>query len=280
MTSARGGGAAAWWLTVVIGAAVALLFAWLGRVAGVAPGTLLSIGAAVAALAWLLVLVTVPWNLYFAARQIVVEMAMSRGRGIAVRPEQTEEAERIARRMVRFAVGAHMFTAAMTALAAHVSGVLVGYYVAGFYLLSTALRPAGAYFAHLRQRISALGRETTHPRDDVVTLRHKVDDVEAALKEFRIETGESLRSNADAARRSGSDLAHLRQQVDRDLARLVDAQAADRAAARSGDEELRRTIDQMVRRVEAALDGVSDHQELLTGLRALVRMIRSDAAPS
>jgi hypothetical protein len=40
--------------------------------------------------------------------------------------------------------------------------------------------------------------------------------------------------------------------------------------------EDRQTIDRMVRRVDAAVEGVSDHQELLTGLRALVRMIRSE----
>jgi hypothetical protein len=34
----------------------------------------------------------------------------------------------------------------------------------------------------------------------------------------------------------------------------------------------------MVPRVDAALDGVSDHQELLTGIRALIRMIRTDTA--
>jgi hypothetical protein len=32
----------------------------------------------------------------------------------------------------------------------------------------------------------------------------------------------------------------------------------------------------MVRRIEATLDGISDHQELLAGLRALVRMVRSE----
>lgn len=34
----------------------------------------------------------------------------------------------------------------------------------------------------------------------------------------------------------------------------------------------------MVRRIEATLDGLSDHQELLAGLRALVRMVRSQQA--
>jgi hypothetical protein len=70
----------------------------------------------------------------------------------------------------------------------------------------------------------------------------------------------------------------VRELLMTDLNRLQDAQAADRAAARSRNEALERRIDQMVRRIEATLDGISDHQELLTGLRALVRMVRSDPA--
>jgi hypothetical protein len=58
----------------------------------------------------------------------------------------------------------------------------------------------------------------------------------------------------------------------------VRAQADDRAAARSRHDDLARRIDQMVRRIESTLDGISDHQELLTGIRALVRMISTDAA--
>jgi hypothetical protein len=39
-----------------------------------------------------------------------------------------------------------------------------------------------------------------------------------------------------------------------------------------------RRIGQMMRRIEATLEGISDHQELLAGLRALVRIVRSDPA--
>lgn len=56
------------------------------------------------------------------------------------------------------------------------------------------------------------------------------------------------------------------------------AAAQANTMARSRDEDLERRIDQMVRNIEATLDGISDHQELLTGLRALVRMVRSDPA--
>jgi hypothetical protein len=87
-----------WWAMVLGGAAAALLFAWLGRLAGVPLSTSLSIGAGGVALAWLIVLVTVPWNLYFAARPAVADMAVSRERGITVRAAQEEEARRLARR--------------------------------------------------------------------------------------------------------------------------------------------------------------------------------------
>jgi hypothetical protein len=260
-----------WWAMVLGGAAAALLFAWLGRLAGVPLSTLLSIGAGGVALAWLIVLVTVPWNLYFAARQAVADMAVSRERGITVRAAQEEEARRLARRMLWFALGAHLGTAAVAAVITFFSGATAGYYFVGFFLLSTALRPAAAYVAHVRERIKVLRRESTHPRDDVASLKNRVDLAAQAVDELREEL-----------RRTGStlagDITHAQQLLTADLARVQDAQAADRTAARSRDDDLARRIDQMVRRIEATLDGISDHQELLTGLRALVRMMKPDPA--
>ena len=260
-----------WWAMVLTGAAAALLFAWLGRLAGVPLATLLAIGAGGVALAWLIVLVTVPWNLYFAARQVVADMAVSRERGITVRAAQEAEAGRLARRMLWLALGAHIGTAAVVAVLTYFSGATVGYYFAGFYLLSTAIRPAVAYVAHVRDRIKVLTRESTYPRDDVASLKRRVDLATKAVGELREEL-----------RRTGStlagDIAHARQLLTTDLARVQDEQAADRTAARDRDDDLGRRIDQMVRRIEATLDGISDHQELLTGLRALVRMIKPDPA--
>ena len=260
-----------WWAMVLGGAAAALLFAWLGRLAGVPLATLLAIGAGGVALAWLIVLVTVPWNLYFAARQVVADMAVSRERGITVREVQEAEAERLARRMLRLALGAHVGTAVVVAVITYFSGATAGYYFAGFYLLSTAIRPAVAYVAHVRDRIKVLTRESTYPRDDVASLKRRVDLATKAVGELREEL-----------RRTGStlagDIAHARQLLTTDLARVQDEQAADRTASRNRDDDLGRRIDQMVRRIEATLDGISDHQELLTGLRALVRMIKPDPA--
>jgi hypothetical protein len=271
-----------WWGIVVVGAAAALLFAWLGRLAGVPLAVLLYVGASVAALAWTVVLVTMPWNLYFGARRVVAEMAGSRRRGIAVEPEDDAEAGRIARRMLGFALGGHVGTAAATAAVAYVSATPVVYYVAAAFLLTSVIRPAAAYFAHLRERIAALATESRYPRLDVVTLRRDVTDLTDAVKAVRTQLSQGQLAATNDLRHAESvlagDIAHLREQVTSDLTRLEDAQAVDRATARSRDEELKGRIEQMVRRIEATLDGISDHQELLTGIRALVRMMRADSA--
>jgi hypothetical protein len=271
-----------WWTAVVAGAATALLAAWAAHVAGVPLTDLLSIGAVAAALIWMVVLVTLPWNLYFGAKRVLAEIAASRRRGIEIPAAHDAEAGRIARRMLWFAVGGHIGSAAATAAIAYLSDRAAGYYITGFYLLSTVIRPAAAYFAHLRRRIATLTMDSTHPREDVASLKDQADIAADAVKELRTALADARHSATEDIRRTESvlagDIAHTRQLLTADLGLLQDAQAADRLAARSRDDDLERKIDQMVRRVEATLDGISDHQELLTGLRALVRMIRADPA--
>jgi hypothetical protein len=281
----RSSGVIKWWAMFVVGTAVALLIAWLGRLAGVSLSTLLSIGAGAAALAWLIVLVAVPWNLYFAARSAVTGMALSRARGIDVRPAHEAEAGRIARRMLWFALGAHLVTAAVAGIVTYFSHATIGYYFTAFYLLSASIRPAAAYFAHLRERISTLSRESRYPREDVVSLREKAAGLENAVKTLRKEMWDSQSTLADDLRRTEAKLAdgiqHSRQVLTADLARLQDAQVADRESARSRDDELGRRIDTMIRRIDETLAGLGDQQELLVGLRALVRMVRAEpASPS
>jgi len=238
-----------WFVLVLTGAALALFVAWLTHLVRLPLTSLLSFGAVIIGLGWLMTLVTLPWNLYFAARRATASIGVSRERGIAVREADAAEAAGLARRMLWFALGAHLLTAAAAAVVAFLTGARVGYYVAGFFLLTTAFRPAAAYFWHVRARLKVLTRESTHPRDDVVSLLARTEEIKGAVDD-----------------------------LSSDLSRLQDAQAADRSAARSRDEELARRIDSIVRQIEATLDGLSDHQELLAGLRALVRMVRSDQA--
>jgi hypothetical protein len=266
------------WGIVVAGTVVALLIAWAARAVRVTPVTLLTIGAVVIALTWLIVLVSMPWNLYFAARRAVQEAAVSRERGISVRPAVDAEARLIARRMLGLALGGHLGTAIAAAAIAYFSGSEAGYYVAGIFLLATAFRPAGAYLVHMRERIGVLTRESTHPREDVVTIRAEVDVIRQSLGELRTElrhSGETL-GRTEAA--LTDTITHTRSLLAADLDRLREAQETDRAQARSRHDGLERQADQMARRIETTLDGISDHAELMTGLRALVRIIRTEPA--
>lgn len=276
----RTSGVVRWWAAIVIGALAALLIAWLGHLAGVSLSTILSIAAVAAALAWLIVLVAVPWNLYFGARRVVMEMAVSRRRGIAIPPDQETEAHSIARRMLWFAVGGHVITAAVAGVVTFLSGAMIGYYVMAAYLLSATIRPAAAYFAHLRERIRTLSRESLHPREDVMELRERVAGLVKTARRLEVELAESRRAVTDDLRRTEATLAngiaHGRDVLTADLARLQDAQVADSGEARRRDEDMGRRIDAMVRRIDETLTGLGDQQELLAGLRALVRMVRAE----
>ena len=282
MSDVKRGTTIRWLAAVVLGAGIALLLAWLDRLAGVPARTLLSIGAVAAALVWLVVLLSVPWNLHFAARRVIGQVAVSRERGIEVPQREADEAERIARRTLLVALGGHLVTAAATAAITYAAGSALGYYFTGCYLLAVGVRPAVAYLGHVSERIRSLSRESLHPRDDVVSLRNRLDELAAAVKRLTDELPQAQRAAADALSRSQStltaDLAHTRQLLSGDLVRVQEAQAADREAARSRDEALGRRIDQVARDIERTLDGISDHQDLQAGLRALARMIRSDAS--
>ncbi|GAA3015405.1 hypothetical protein [Streptosporangium longisporum] len=236
-----------WWIFLValVGTVVA---AWLLVYADVPLSTFLSLGLGAISLIWLVVLLTLPWNLYFGARQVVHEIGVSRERGIEVPAGHEAEALEIARRMLRFAVGGHLVSALILAVITYFSGASVGYYFAGFYLLSTFFRPAGAYLSHLRERVGTLMSEARHPREDVVSLVARVDVLTAEVAALN-ETTERLHRDAESLR----------------------------AALRDGDEALDRRITGLARRFEDTVDGLTDNHEVITGLKAFLRLVRADA---
>jgi hypothetical protein len=165
-----------WWVFLVALVAT-VVAAWLLVYARVPLSTVLSLGLGAISLIWLILLLTLPWNLYFGARQVVHEIHTSREHGIEVPDAHEAEALEIAGRMRRFAVGGHLVSAALLAVITFFSGAAVGYYFAGFYLLSTFFRPAGAYFSRLRERVTTLMSEARHPREDVVALLARVENL-------------------------------------------------------------------------------------------------------
>ncbi|NUP76236.1 MAG: hypothetical protein HOV96_01645 [Nonomuraea sp.] len=236
------------WL-LLVSLLVTAITAWLVLYAGVPLSTLLSLGLGAICLVWLVVILTLPWNLCFAARHVVHEIAVSREAGIEVAAHREEEARTIARRMLVLAVAGHVASAGVIAVITFFSGRQVGYYFAGFYLLATAFRPVGAYAGHLRERVRTLGGEIRYPRADVVALRDQVAALTAVTERLTQEV-EDVRGDLAAA--SGG---------------------LERA-----DHDLNRRVTLMARRFEETVDGLGDNQEVITGLKAFLRLVRADPA--
>ncbi|MFI7031844.1 hypothetical protein ACIBK1_24320 [Microbispora rosea] len=215
-----------------------------------------SLGFGALCLLWLTVLLTVPWNLYFQARSLIHEIRVSRERGVEVSPERETEALRIAVRMRRAAVAAHLLSAALLAVVTYFSGETVGYYFAVFYLVATFFRPAGAWFSHLRGRMATMLEEVRFPREDVVTLAGRVEALERRAEE----------SEARAA--------ELAERLD---ALTSETRAGFRAATVRAD-DLDRRLDAMGRTFEDSLSRLTDNQEVLSGIKAFLRLIRSETA--
>ncbi|MEV5551564.1 hypothetical protein AB0L35_36455 [Streptomyces sp. NPDC052309] len=238
--------------TVAVGVTVGALV--LPYAVGAPLGTVLGTAAGVLALLWLLVLLTVPWNLYFRAHSVLAEIRLSREKGLDVPPVRDTEASRIARIMLRTAVAGHLVTAGAVLAVAVATGERLGYWFAGFFLLSTAFRPAGAWFAQVRRRLGTLLRDVTYPRDDVVELKGEV---------HRLVRGtEVLQGKAEEQYRA---LAELRRTMDALTASVyARADEADRRIAALG------------REFEATVNRLTTNEEIISGVKAFLRLIRSE----
>jgi hypothetical protein len=232
-------------------------------VADVPLSDVLSFGAGALCLVWLVFLLTVPWNVYFQARKVIQEIGASRDRGLEVAKEREAEARTIAVRMRAAAIGAHLVSAAAVAVITYFSGAVVGYYFVGFYLLSTFFRPAHAWFRHLRRRLRTMLHEVRYPRDDVLDLIEQVTFLKGHVEAMRLATQ------------------HL-QQADHTLEHRLEAVGHDadrRSAELDGRiDALARRLDKMGRRFEDTVSGLTDNQEVITGLKAFLRLLRTDPA--
>ncbi|MFI0367877.1 hypothetical protein ACH35V_08350 [Actinomadura sp. 1N219] len=238
-------------ILVAVVSAVVLLF-----VKDVSLSVALSVGAGALCLAWLVLLLTVPWNVYFQAVGLLEEIRVSKERGLDVPSGSNDEARRIAARMKTAAVGAHVLSAALVAAVTYFSGADIGYYFAAFYLVSTSFRPAGAWFAHLRRRLNTMLKEVRYPRDDVLGLTERVEFLEVQAENLRATT-EQLHSADLAAERSLADLSVT-------------------ASQRAG--ELDRRLDAMSRQFEETVTRLTDNQEVIAGIKAFLRMLRTETA--
>jgi hypothetical protein len=132
-------------------------------------------------LIWMFFVVTIPWNAYFKAKEILFEADLSKSKKIAVNSDNVEFAKKIAFRSFLISMLLHITSALVLFGIAHYEISKVGYYSAVLVLLLTLLRPSMRFYEYLQKRLEMIRSEIKFPRDDIETMKSKLDEVYNAL---------------------------------------------------------------------------------------------------
>ncbi|MES2947304.1 MAG: hypothetical protein V4858_02075 [Pseudomonadota bacterium] len=171
-----------WWIGKLVwlglvGVGLWLLASWLQMPIAPSLDTLIGI----VTLLWLFFIVTVPWNMYFQAHQLLFEADVSERRGLRIDPEARAYAQRWSRIALGIALGLHALTA-LAFCGVALSGMgFMGWFGAMASVVLTLLRPGVRAYVHVRDRLGRLSREIEVPREDAVELRRRLSEVEKQL---------------------------------------------------------------------------------------------------
>ncbi|MEQ9485679.1 hypothetical protein [Coleofasciculus sp. F4-SAH-05] len=139
----------------------------------------------VASFWWLLVVVTVPWNVHFEAKSVLVDAAQSAEKGMQIDTKQVNYAQVVATRSLWVAIALHILSAIGLYTLAAMGISAVGYVSSGAALLLTALRPAIRLYEYLAARLAMIRREFKYPREDVYQLRDRVSNLEQDIRQIQ-----------------------------------------------------------------------------------------------
>ncbi len=211
---------------------------------------------------WLLIVVTVPWNLYFRAKEILQDAKESREKGIPVDESKVAFVARWERRAIVVAIVLHLISAAGLFLLSYLGVSRVGYVSSAAVLLLTGLRPAIRAYDYLRARLGSIHEQLRFPREDVMTLRSDLTGVSDALRgieqRLHLENPESWAAELDGR------VQKLRLDVARIDAFLPDIEARNQLAHENLSRETQHAVSQL-----------TADSKFLENVREIIRFIKS-----
>lgn len=211
---------------------------------------------------WLLVIVTVPWNVHFQAKEVLAEAAQSREKGIPVDDKQVKYVSVLAKRSLWVAVALHIFSAVGLYTLAATGISTVGYISSGAALLLTILRPAIRAYEYLYARLRMIRQEFTYPREDIVELRSRFSTLENKIQSLEDQLNPEQPYSIPATQQRFSE------ETRRELARII-----------SNLEELRATNqtehERLSREARNAIAQLSTDGQFLDHVREIIRFFKT-----
>lgn len=214
---------------------------------------------------WLMVIVTVPWNIYFQAKQVLAEAEQSQeksqDKSIPIDQKKLNYVQTLAQRSLPLAILLHILSAiALYTLA--ITGIsAVGYVGSGAALLLTVLRPAIRAYEYILVRLGMVRQEFLYPREDVWELRGRVDSLEANInaiqQEFNLENPQAL---AVKQNRNFEAIRH-------DLTQLAAAMESLKSTNQAQHEQL-------AKESQNAIAQITEDGEFLNHVREIIRFFK------
>ncbi|QLE54445.1 hypothetical protein [Nostoc sp. TCL26-01] len=192
---------------------------------------------------WLLVIVTVPWNIHFQAKQVLAEAAQSQEKEIPVDAKQVRYVQGLAKRSLWVALGLHLFSAIGLYTLAATGISAVGYISSGAALLLTILRPTISAYEYLYSRLTMISQEWKYPREDIVELRHRFLEIEQKMQSLEDQLNPEQAYSLPATQQRFAE--ETRKELARIAANLEELRATNQAEHERLSREARNAIAQL-----------------------------------
>ncbi len=192
---------------------------------------------------WLLVIVTVPWNIHFQAKEVLAEGAQSKQKGIPVDEKQQKYVQVLAKRSLITAIALHIISAFALYILAATGISTVGYISSGAALLLTVLRPAISAYEYLYARLRMIRQEWQYPREDINELRNRFYTLEETVRRLEEQLNPEFPYSVAATQQTYVD--ESRKELARLTANLENLRATNQTEHQRLSSEARQAISQL-----------------------------------
>ena len=162
-----------------------LIVGGIGQWLHISAGNLIDWLIGIASFWWLLIIITIPWNIYFDAREAIEEAQVSRKKGLEFEQKQLNYVQKVAYWSLVGAIALHGISAIALYLLAATGISNVGYVSSALTLFLTILRPAIRGYQYLTKILSNFRKEIKYPREDVLELRNRVKTIETSMQRIQ-----------------------------------------------------------------------------------------------
>lgn len=134
-------------------------------------GTMIDWVVGIVAFWWLTGITTLPWNMYFTAKDLLDEAKISEQKGITIDQEDVLYAKKKSLLFLRIALILHVVSAVALYLLAFFGVSSIGYFAAILAVVLTFVRPSHRLYEYMLNRLQNMHTKILYPRDDVQELR-------------------------------------------------------------------------------------------------------------